>query len=255
MESLLESLYGTHRPKTSFELIYVDNCSEDGSVEMISDSFPEVIILKNDKPLGFGANNNLGAKKANGKYIAIINPDIQFQKGSLDYLAEYHNTLNFNAILVPKLVNPDGTLQYSARGFVTGQSFVQRILTKGNDHTKSVSLKKYLLKDINAEKTQYVDWAIGAAFFMKRSLYESLGGFDEDYFLYLEDTDLCLRAWKKGNPVIYYPKAVMIHNHMRTSSKKLKPALIHLKSYLVYFSKHGLAVNSLINDHPHLPHH
>ena len=152
---------------------------------------------------------------------------------------------------MPKLINPDGSLQYSARGFVTAKSFADRLLTRGRDDADKKSLKKYLLTNIDDSKTQFVDWAIGAAFFTRRSLFDQLGGFDEDYFLYLEDTDFCLRAWQSGSPVIYVPNSVMIHNHLRTSSKKLKPAVIHLKSYFTYFKKHGFAVKSMIESNKH----
>lgn len=247
MEKLLQSLFIAHRPDVPFEMIYVDNCSVDGSVHMIAENFTEVKIIQNSKPLGFGANNNLGVQHARGKYIAIINPDIELQDQSLDSLLNFHEKLTYDAILVPKLINPDGTLQFSARGFVTGNSLVGRIITRGQDDSPRKSVQRYLFTDINSDQIQFVDWAIGAAFFMKKSLFEKLGGFDEDYFLYLEDTDLCLRSWKSSNPVIYMPNSVMVHNHLRSSSKKVKLAVIHLKSYLKYFRKHGLKVKSLVS--------
>ncbi len=251
MQNLLRSLFITHKPAASFELIYVDNCSTDGTMEMIAAEFPEVKIIQNEKPKGFGENNNLGVKHSTGKYIAIINPDIELLDKSLDSLLNFHEKLNYDAVLVPKLINPDGSLQFSARGFVTGNSLIGRILTRGNDDTARKSVKKYLFTDINPLQTQFVDWSIGAALFLKKSLFEKLGGFDEDYFLYLEDTDLCLRAWKNENPVIYMPESVMVHNHLRASSKKLRPAIIHLKSYVTYFRKHGLAVKSVIEKSDH----
>lgn len=242
MQNLLESLYRTAVPETKVEMIYVDNCSSDGSVGMISENYPQVKIIKNSTPLGFGANNNVGVKNASGKYVAIINPDITLQENSVDSLVRFYENLPYDALLVPKLLNPDGTLQYSARGFITFQTFYERLKTRGNDKAQSAALTNYLMTDIDAGKVQFVDWAIGAAFFMSRDLYNKLGGFDEDYFLYVEDTDLCLRAWKQGNPVIYVPQSEMVHNHMRSSSRKIKPAMMHLKSYLTYFRKHGTSV-------------
>ena len=80
MSNLLASIFKTNKPAVSFEFIYVDNCSTDASVAMISKKYPEVKIIENERPLGFGANNNLGVRRATGEFIAIINPDIEFTK-------------------------------------------------------------------------------------------------------------------------------------------------------------------------------
>ena len=86
LKPLLASVYGDNRLKTPFEMIYVDNCSTDGSVDFIRTNYPQVKIIANTKPLGFGENNNKGVFASTGKYIAIINPDIVVHPGSLDNL-------------------------------------------------------------------------------------------------------------------------------------------------------------------------
>lgn len=107
IRDLYKSLYDEARPSISFEAIYIDNCSSDGSVEYIRNNFPEVIIIQNEKIKGFGENNNLGVSYAKGKYIAIINPDIIFQKDSLDILYnymvnhQYHQELLYLNCLIP----------------------------------------------------------------------------------------------------------------------------------------------------------
>ena len=139
-------------------------------------------------------------------------------------------------------MNPDNTLQYSVRRFITLKYFFNRIETKGKDSSNRQKVGEYLCKDIDMNATQPVDWAIGAALFMKRDVYERLGGFDESYFLYMEDEDLCLRAWKSGIPVIYHPVSKMVHNHLRGSSKIGKKAIYHFKSLTKFFIKHGFNV-------------
>ena len=89
LKVLLRSLYKENIPQASIEMIYVDNCSSDGTVEYIRQNYPQVRIVENQKPLGFGENNNKGVLASIGKYIAIINPDIVLHKGSLDFLYEY----------------------------------------------------------------------------------------------------------------------------------------------------------------------
>ena len=222
------------------EIIYVDNCSTDGSVEYIEEHYPEVKILKNKTPLGFGENNNRGVLASTGAYIAIINPDIVALPGSLRLLYEYAKQHPECGVVVPQLLNPDHTLQYSVRSFVTPHTLFSRALSKGKDNTDNEEVNRYLCKEIDFEKIQTVDWAIGAAFLLSRDWYAELGGFDTDYFLYMEDEDLCLRSWKANRPVVYCPQSKMIHNHQRASSKIGKKMFIHLKSLFTFFRKHGM---------------
>jgi len=102
-----------------FEAVYVDNCSTDGSVEYLKQEFPQVRVIVNDRLRGFGDNNNIGAMAAKGDYLAIINPDIVLHKGALDTAVEYLKQHDEVGIVVPKLLNPDGSQQFSVRRFIT----------------------------------------------------------------------------------------------------------------------------------------
>ena len=228
-------------------MIYVDNCSTDGSVEYIKANYPQVKVIVNKEPLGFGENNNKGVFASTGKYIAIINPDIVMHPGSIDKLFDFAEQHSDVGIIVPKLLNPDGSLQYSVRGFISLSILLARIRTKGKDNADDKEVDKYLCRNLDYSKTQAVDWAIGAAFFLSRDMFAELGGFDLDYFLYMEDEDICLRSWKLNRPVVYYPEAVMTHNHLRGSSKLGKKTFLHLNSMKTFFQKHGLHVPSFRN--------
>ena len=164
--------------------------------------------------------------------------------GSLDKLFNFAESHPAVGIFVPKLLNPDGTFQYSVRGFISLSILLARIRTKGKDNANDKEVDKYLCRNLDYSKTQAVDWAIGAAFFLSRDMFAELGGFDLDYFLYMEDEDICLRSWKLNRPVIYYPEAVMTHNHLRGSSKLGKKTLFHLNSMKTFFRKHGFHVPS-----------
>lgn len=94
-------------------------------------------------------------------------------------------------------------------------------------------------KDIDTSRIQTVDWAIGAAMFIEKDFFLQLKGFDPDYFLYMEDEDICFRSWKQGRPVIYLPQSKMMHNHLRGSSTIGKKTILHIKSLLIFFKKHG----------------
>jgi N-acetylglucosaminyl-diphospho-decaprenol L-rhamnosyltransferase len=247
LKPYLNSLFNQNTPQCIFELIYVDNCSTDGSVEFVKSNYPSVKVVANSKPLGFGENNNIGVSFATGKYVAIINPDIEILPNSVDNLYKYAESIDFSAIIAPKLLNKDGSFQQSVRRYMTLKVFIMRAITRGNDGSHYKSIQSYLFNDIDKEKTQYIDWAIGASLFMKTDLFKTLGGFDTDYFLYFEDVDLCVRSWNAGSPVIYYPKSEMIHNHLRASAKLSKKTIFHFKSMLTFFAKHGISIKSKYN--------
>lgn len=242
--TLYESLFRENGFKTEIEAIYVDNCSSDGSTEWLQNNYPQVKIVVNSKPLGFGENNNKGVMASMGDFIGIVNPDIVFTDGSLDFILNLINSqvLN-NSIVAPKLLNPDRTLQYSVRKFVTLRMMLNRWMSRGNDDSDNGRVRDYLYKDMDFTKNQEVDWAMGAALFMSRDVYLSLGGFDQRYFLYMEDEDLCLRAWKQNIRVLYYPKIELIHNHLRGSSHLSKKTLLHMQSLIKFFMQHGINVN------------
>ncbi|ADQ78570.1 glycosyl transferase family 2 [Paludibacter propionicigenes WB4] len=238
---LYQSLFRDNKPTINFEAIYVDNCSTDGSVEYITINYPSIKVIQNQQPCGFGENNNIGVFASRGKYIAIINPDIILFKGSLDKLFHYAESSNNFGIIVPKLLNSNLTFQHSVRSFINLKILFYRALSRGKDESINSIIYNYLRKDIDVSQCQFVDWALGAALFLSREHFARLKGFDLDYFLYMEDEDLCLRSWKLGKPVIYYPESTMIHNHQRASSKFGKKTLLHVKSMLMYFKKHGLS--------------
>lgn len=242
LKNLFKSLFEEYLPKTSFEVIYIDNCSSDGSVEYLKINYPQVIIYENEIIKGFGENNNYGASKANGKFLAIINPDIRVLDSSIDVLVEYLNNNKEIGIVVPQLLNPDMSIQYSVRTFISLNILFWRFIHKGDDSSSNRHTSKYLRKDMDVDKIQSVEWAIGAAMFMTKKHYNELNGFDQDYFLYMEDEDLCLRSWKMSKPVVYNPLSKMIHDHQRSSNKLNKKTWMHLKSMYTFFKKHGLNI-------------
>lgn len=244
LETLYASLYGEGKPDTEFEAIYVDNCSTDGSVKWLQNEYPQVKIVQNTDQLGFGENNNKGVLASTGDFIAIINPDIVLKKGAIDKLCGYLKEHPEVGIVAPQLLNPDQTVQFSVRGFLSPKLTFYRLITRGKDESENKEMRAYLCKDLDFEKSQPVDWAMGAALMLTRDTYAQLGGFDQDYFLYIEDEDLGLRSWKMGKPVWYLPQAKMIHNHLRSSTKLGKKSWMHFKSICTFLKKHGFNIPS-----------
>lgn len=245
VKSLLDSLYNNDSDiNMSFEMIIVDNCSVDGTVEYIKENYPQVIIVCNNTLKGFAENNNLGVKYSKGEYVAIINPDIILKPNSLNILVDYVKLNGDVGIVAPKLLNIDGTVQKSVRRFINIYFLLLRILYWGRDMTNNKKLNSYLLKNIDTNKIQKVDWAIGAALLLKKELFVQLDGFDKNFFLYVEDEDLCLRTWKKEKKVIYLPESEMYHIHKKESHKFNRKTVMHAKSMFYFIKKHKVFTNS-----------
>lgn len=243
VKEMLRSLYN-NKPSASFEMIIVDNCSNDGSAEFIAQNYPDIKLIRNKHPYGFARNNNIGAREAKGKYILILNPDTILSHGAIDKLLEYAVSHPEAGIIAPRLQNIDGSLQYSVRHFPTLQTLISRILTKGNDLANNRKVVSYLMKDLPHDRPMLIDWCMGACFLISRQLYEELSGFDEGFFLYVEDMDICYRCWQRNRPVVYVPMSVVTHAHQRSSMNLNKKTYIHIKSFWYFFCKNWFKVKS-----------
>lgn len=234
---MLSSLFTAGRPSVPFEVIIVDNCSSDGTVPFIRSHYPEVKIIQNTQIYGFAQNNNIGVQQATGEYIFILNPDIVVKPSSIDKIYQFAKENPSCGIIAPKLLNLDGTLQYSGRRFLSPQILFHRFFTMGSDSSSNKNVSDYLMKNLSMDKPVDVDWCIGAALLLRRNFYNELGGFDVKFFLYIEDMDICYRCWKKGKRVTYYPLSEFIHAHKRDSHSINKKTWLHLKSFIYFLKK------------------
>ena len=244
VKEMLASLYSVGSPSVSFEVIFVDNCSTDGTADYIRSNYPTIKLIENQKKYGFARNNNIGAKHAIGNYILILNPDIILTQGAIDKLYNYAIKHPSCGIVAPKLQNRDCSLQYSARRFPSIKILLNRALTKGNDKSDNKNVQTYLLKNLPMDTPTEVDWCMGAAFLISHTFYNELKAFDEKFFLYVEDMDICYRCWKKNKKVVYYPLSKMTHVHQRSSQRLNKKTLIHLKSFFYFFRKNRFKIKS-----------
>jgi GT2 family glycosyltransferase len=241
LKNLFTSLFGEGKTARTHEIIVVDNCSTDGSVEYIAANYPSVIVHRNDTIRGFAANNNQGVRLSSGQYIFICNPDVIVLPGAINNMLEFYERNPGVGIVCPQLLNSDRTYQPSVRRFHNAKLLALRALSWANDASTNKDIRKYLMLDFDKSKTQFIDWALGAAMVLHRRVYQELGGFDEKFFLYVEDVDLCLRCWAAGHAVVYCPQAVCIHDHQRASAKGINKLLwFHVKSMAYFFYKHQL---------------
>lgn len=222
------------------ELIVVDNNSEDGSVELIREDFPEVTLIENRRNRGFSFACNQGIKRSSGRYVLLLNPDTIFPESRFKELVDFMDSNPEAGICGPKMVDVSGKLLYSCRSFpslLTSISSSQSILYRyfpGN-----LLSGRYLLNDLDHSRIQEVDWVSGSCLLVRKKTLDQIGLLDESYFIYVEDVDLCYRAHKAGWKTFYFPQVTFVHQvGQSTSRHRLRSKLEHHKSMWIFFKKH-----------------
>jgi len=181
-----------------YEIIVVDNASDDGSPAMVEQSFPTVRLIRHTTNAGFGGANNLAAREARGEFLVFLNPDTVVGPGWIEPLLEVLRRDERAGLATGKLLRPDN-----------------RINTCGNRvHFTGLTLCRGLGSERGAfAESEEVDAVSGALFAVRRQLFETIGGFDETMFLYMEDTDLSWRTRLAGWRCVYTPASVIVHNY------------------------------------------
>lgn len=228
-----------------FEIIVVDNNSGDDCLEMVHAEFPQVKTITSGKNAGFAYGNNLGIRASEGNTIVILNPDVVCVEGAMEKLNDFLHKNPKAGMVGPALIYPDGTMQYSCRRFPKWYTPVFRRTIFGKFSFAKLELKRYLMMDRERHSPQTVDWLFGACLFIKKSALDKIGVFDERFFLYFEDCDLCRRLWDAGFEVWYYPEVKLVHYHQKLSQQKdgilsiFNPGTrFHIQSAIQYFAKY-----------------
>ncbi len=218
-----------------YEIIVVDNASTDGSAALIVQHFPTVRLIKQAENRGFGAGNNAGATDANGEFLFLLNTDTLLTSDVLPPLITLMKADPMVGIIGTKLLNADGTLQLSVADEISlaGEYKTLRQLKQYTDLQQRDAIEQKF------QRVQTVDIVIGAAFFIRRSLFETLNGFDETFFMYFEESDLCQRSRDRGWQVLYTPDVAIIHLGGYSVSKVSdRMRLEYRRSQLYYYQKH-----------------
>lgn len=213
-------------PEGDYEVIVVDNGSDDGSADFIEKRFPHTKLIRNSTNRGFAVACNQGASIARGEYIFFLNPDTILQKDSLKKLVEFARSQARLGAVGPRLMGQDGEIQNSVRRFPTMRGvFIGR--------------KERLVQKLSSERPFSVDQISGAAFLIKRDLWRDVGGMDERFFMFYEEVDLCRRLKDLGYNIYYLPAARITHLGGGSRHKDREVvANYYLKSMFLYFKKY-----------------
>jgi GT2 family glycosyltransferase len=217
-----------------WEAVVIDNASTDGSSDYVWEFAPNARVLRNAENVGFGRGINQGVQATSAPAILIMNPDCRLEPGAVKTMGAELESRERCAIVGPRVLDPDGTEQGSARGDpdmltgLFGRTGLLRILLP----SAAVSRRNV----VSGGASTTVDWVSGACMLVRRSAFEHVGGFDARYFLYWEDADLCRRLRAHGYEIRYVPSAAAVH-HVGHSSRTARAASIkafHESAYLYY---------------------
>jgi len=206
----LRSIYaGTH--STDFEIIVSDNGSSDGSIESIRENFPHVRLLENGMNLRFSKGNNVGIRACTGRWILILNPDTIIHDGALDRWIQFARQHPEAGGFGCRVLNADGSYQGCARPFPTNwREWLAALYLRGLAYVSDAFISdEYIKWKGNTERP--IDWQAGCAVLVEADLLKRLGGFDEQFYYYYEDVDLCRRIWDAGRAILYTPDVVITH--------------------------------------------
>ncbi len=230
---LLVNNYKNNLQNREVEIIVADNASTDNTVPILR-KIKEIKVVENKENFGFSKGNNLGTKKASGKYILFLNSDVEVKDNGFLRMVEFMDKNPKIGILGSKLSNPDGSSQSSCGNFYT---FFNLIFTLfGGDS----------LMRKGPNKIEKVDWVSGASLMISRELFKKLKGFDENLFMYIEDMELCFRAKELGFLTYFYPNVKLVHKELGSSSNRGFAILNIYKGILYFYKKHKIALYPLV---------
>lgn len=219
------------------DIILVDNNSTDGTCEYLSERYPEIQIIRNSENLGYAKAVNIGAAASKSEIIAVSNSDVEFIDDSLKILEDYLHNHSDIAVCGPQQFYPDGKWQYSY-GELPGIKLGLFELLLISGIKRNLAEKSYLKGNRGIKFPGYLD---GALLVIKKSVFDAVSGFDEDYFFYTEEADFCKKVSKIGYKVAHIPDARIIHLRGGSSGHfdmNYKKAEMFINSKILFCNKH-----------------
>jgi GT2 family glycosyltransferase len=212
------------------EIILMDNASTDDTVAYVQAEFPGVTVCRNAENIGFGRAMNLAAAASSGEYLLMLNPDCTVQPDAVADLADFLDHRQQAGACGPMVTSPNGEFQYvSRRGFPTPLNSVAYILGLDRMFPRSTALGGYHRRHVDPRLEITTEVLSGACMMVRRSIFEAVGGFDKDYFLFGEDIDLCWKIRQAGHEIWYLPSAKAMH--VKGASMRSAPRMAQREFY------------------------
>ncbi|NTU79622.1 MAG: glycosyltransferase family 2 protein, partial [Chloroflexales bacterium] len=238
LERALECLYTTIRA-SSFEVIVLDNSPGDGSAEMVRVRFPEAQMIVNHENVGFGRANNQGASIARGRYLLLLNPDAFVHEGTVDRLVAFMDAHPDAGAAGPRLRYGDGQLQRSVTAFPTIWTELWTTLGLDRAFPRHPVFGHYKMTYWEMDDQREVDALIGACLILRRAVIDRVGLFDEQFFMYSEEVDLCYRLRKTGWKNYFLPDVEATHLWGGSAQRVPSKTFLRLfRSRVQFFRKH-----------------
>ena len=246
LRKCLRSIYENSKG-IDVEVFIVDNGSSDESAEMVRKEFPEAKLIENKANAGFGAANNRALKICAGEFALMLNPDTEVLNGAFAAMVNFLKQNGEVGVVGAKLLNADGTIQLTcARNFPTLLTEFFWLTTLVRRFPKNRLVGHYLMSYWDHNDKREVDCLSGACIMARKDLLKKLGYFDENYFMYGEDVDLCYRIKEAGWQIWYLPEAEIIHYGGGSSKSVSEKAVIYdRESVYTYFKKHNGTVTAI----------
>lgn len=237
----IDSIIKSNTKGLSYEIILVDNASEDGSVEAIKMRFPEVKVIENHENLGFSKANNIGMEVSKGEFLLLLNSDtiveLNTLKGAIAFISDHKHI----GALGCKILLPSGKLDPACkRSFPTPLNGLYHSLNLDMAFPESTRFGAYNLTYVDENKTCSIDCIMGAFMLVPRAVIDVVGMLDEDFFMYGEDIDWCYRIKQAGYQIIYYPEVRIFHHKKASGIGKRNPKVIaaFYDSMIIFYNKH-----------------
>lgn len=239
LKSVFDNTHGT-----SLEVFLVDNASTDGSVEMVTEQFPQVKITKNSQNLGFAKANNQAISQARGRYVLLLNSDTKVLDSAIDKMILWMDDHPQVGVSGCQLLNSDRSIQASGGFFPTIPRLIcwmlflddlpilGRLIKPVHPHTPD-----FIFTDNLYQQEHFQDWVTGAFFMVRREVIDRIGILDENFFMYVEEMEYCYRAKQAGFEIAYVPSAQVIHYGGGSSGFSSKNAVVGEYQGLRYFYK------------------
>jgi len=230
-------------PTPAWECVVMDNDSRDGTPECVEREVPWARVVRTGANLGYAKAVNRGIAETRGAFVLVLNPDCEWRTGGIAALLAWMAAHERCGIAAPRILNPDGTLEYSARAYPDPFTFLfNRYSLLTRLWPRNPWSRRYLLSDWDHASPRSVDWVSGAAMLARRAAVGAVGGMDEAFFMFNEDVDWCRRMNQAGWSVDYVPAAVVVHDIGASKGAVSNQVILERHRGMIhYFRKHHRA--------------